>query len=111
MSRRVVALASTAVALSLAIGLTAIAVAETGEPSPPSWVKPDGTVDTSKLPSRMPMVDSNGDLVLDASGKPVMVSLRDLGDFSGSEPHTVTSEPDGWVNETIVAGPTSPTPG
>ncbi len=47
-------------AIALSIGLSSVA---SGSDSVPSWVNSDGTVDTSKMPARMPMLDSRGNVM------------------------------------------------
>jgi hypothetical protein len=48
-------------ALALVVGLTEFA---TGSDSPPrpAWVDANGRVDTSKMPARMPVLNSHGDV-------------------------------------------------
>lgn len=92
------------VAASLAIGVlggTAIAIAG-GEqpPPPPPWVNSDGTVDESKLPDKIGVVDNTGQVVRDERGRQVFVDPRAAlpqGPGSGDkEPSiSVRQNPDG----------------
>ncbi|MFE0876197.1 hypothetical protein ACFW4X_15255 [Streptomyces smyrnaeus] len=46
------------------------------EPPTPEWVNPDGTVDESKMPEELPLIGSDGKVVKNADGKPLMVKTR-----------------------------------
>ncbi|MBP0460169.1 hypothetical protein [Streptomyces montanisoli] len=52
-------------------------------PPAPEWVNPDGTVDESKMPKEMPLIGSDGKVVKNADGKPLMVKTRGLIKPSG----------------------------
>lgn len=45
-------------------------------PPTPEWVNPDGTVDESKMPAKMPLIGSDGKVVKNKDGKPLMVKTR-----------------------------------
>jgi hypothetical protein len=54
-------------------------VAQAGNPPPPpSWVKPNGIVDLSKLPECIKRVGPNGELVRDNNGNPVCIPAKEL---------------------------------
>ena len=44
-------------------------------PPPPEWVREDGTVDQSRMPQRIGIVDAQGNAVVGADGRPVTVEL------------------------------------
>jgi hypothetical protein len=59
-------------------------------PPRPAWIRPDGTVDPTRLPAEITFVDENGDLIIDpATGKPKTVNAKDhLGPPRGRPPGT-----------------------
>lgn len=73
MKRKPLLLATGVVACGVAL-VVAGATAESKPASPPNppWVRSNGTVDTTY---RVPVVDSTGALVVDASGRPFTVPL------------------------------------
>ncbi len=83
----------TPVALSLMtaalIGFGAVvgSVASANDPTPPSpaWVNPDGSVDESKLPTDMPVVDSEGRII---PGKTFNAREDARGPAGGAKPPT-----------------------
>ncbi|MEU9674585.1 hypothetical protein AB0D92_13750 [Streptomyces parvus] len=50
-------------------------------PDPPTWVGPGGKIDDSKLPSEIPVVGQDGEILKNASGEAITVDPR-----AGSEP-------------------------
>lgn len=85
---------SVAIILSAGVGagVAAAAVgASSGPPPAPPWVRPDGTVDVSKLPTRIEVLGGDGRVLRDEAGRPVVVDMHDehrqalarLGDESG----------------------------
>ena len=67
------------ITLSLALGVlggTAVAVAGDSAPPAPPWVKADGTIDESKLPDKIGVVDNRGQVVRDEHGRLVTVDMR-----------------------------------
>lgn len=49
-------------AVALAVGLSSFAFGS-GEPPQPAWVGPNGVVDWSKVPARMPIANSHGKII------------------------------------------------
>lgn len=74
--------------LALAGGGTAWAMASSGAQPAPSedYVREDGTVDMSKVPATITMVDKNGNTVVDAEGNPVLLDYHRLLGSDGSDP-------------------------
>lgn len=66
--------------LGLAIGVGFAQSDSASEPVPPRppWVAADGTVDLSKMPTSVGVLDSNGKPLLDKDGKEVRVNPRNL---------------------------------
>ncbi|WP_340560614.1 hypothetical protein [Streptomyces sp. GSL17-111] len=74
----------------------------------PGWVNEDGTVDLSKLPRKAKVADSNGDIVTDEAGEPVMVDTRlvrtpptQAPDDSGKHERTFVNNEDGSTTEKV----------
>lgn len=89
--------------LVVAGGLNAAADADPARTPP--WATEDGQVDWSKMPAEISVVDSQGNIVKDANGKPKKVKMKD-GNFGADnkadhDKETRKKDPAG-VDETVV---------
>lgn len=71
----------------IGLGLSGgVAVAMASSTGSDDYVNEDGTVDMSKIPDTMTMVDANGDIVVDKNGNPVLLDARRLLDPTADDP-------------------------
>ncbi len=99
--------------------MTATASDRPPAPPRPPWVKADGTVDTTKLPDRMPVMGPDGKPAKDASGRQITVDVRPPGQPTGqqnkSDPpgssRRVEKGENGAVNEIFEIKPSAPPAG
>ena len=57
-------------------GSVAVAASTDGPPPMPPWVNSDGRVDMDKMPDEVQMLDSKGEVVVDAEGEPIMHKVQ-----------------------------------
>lgn len=84
MSSRAKKIIVTAALVVTGMGATAgwaLSYQDEAPPAPPRppWVNEDGTVDSSKIPSHMPAMDSNGNPLLDKNGNQVYIKMDRFG--------------------------------
>ena len=91
-----------AAVLTLVVGIAAVLSARSDTvpstpPPPPPWVSPDGTVDLSKVPDRMGVVDRNGQHVGYVDGKDLLGPPPPLGTAPLDPGTPVRSDEDGRI--------------
>ncbi|MEV0489498.1 hypothetical protein [Streptomyces atratus] len=123
---RIALVAAVASALFATGALTATASDVPPPPADPEWVTTNGRVDESLMPSEMPVVGSDGEILTDTAGDPITVDPRS-GDpefepiprcgrcpdteeppVDAGDTHSVTTNTEGIIEESVDVTDDSP---